>query len=620
MTESLRIFRLEFPEERLTPRVVGTDEMPITNRGLRLTSSRELSAPLRRRIFIARQSIIDAQREGGEFHSFSPQGTAEFLLTAFWLGLQDDPSLAVVFSECVDLLLESQRPSGRWGAESVDLASLDTTLLVYLALKLFGVSPADETMVAARRSFFSAGGFAQISSLTRGYLALFGQLPFESEIKKLEGLLSLDEAISWRRLMQRKLTRQLAPADALVELRSIDQSNAGSPVLVTLAQQSVRGFQTLWNRLRNRLGRQRRFSEHFEHVDKPPSCRTILYEAMGSEGPLGGMGRSPKLQDIFERLKDPVEGVNSIASTDIAIQADCLEAVLLSGMPVVSPSIAKAAHVLCQSWRQRSHKDQTAVLRVAGLVQQAECQNEMLPPPLHVATGGGQSTVGFETEQQIDRLVGDIPKRVASLRATQQRTGSWEGCPLATARALLALATVGIDLKCKKMVDAVRFLRRTQLADGSWQSVQQHAQTVTTAAVVAAAQHVGLAPQDPLIERGSCYLLATQQVGGGWSEQGVGSDATDQNVSASLEVTAQVLNALIDCGYASVPAVAMGIDFLFESDLFSHDADSEGDHCVSLTNVCAMLGTLCRWASLENNREGRRNSVARSLTLLAIHD
>ena len=86
--------------------------------------------------------------------------------------------------------------------------------------------------------------------------------------------------------------------------------------------------------------------------------------------------------------------------------------------------------------------------------------------------------------------------------------------------------------------------------------------------------------------------------------------------SMALEAELQELKL----GGLSSKAVAMGIDFLLESDLFSHDADSEGGRCVSHRDVCAMLGALCRWASLENNREGRRNSVARSLTLLAIHD
>ena len=63
MIESPRIFRPEFPEERRVPRVVGIDDVAVAHRGLRVISCRELSSSLRRCIFVARQSIVDAQRK-----------------------------------------------------------------------------------------------------------------------------------------------------------------------------------------------------------------------------------------------------------------------------------------------------------------------------------------------------------------------------------------------------------------------------------------------------------------------------------------------------------------------------------------------------------------------------
>ena len=90
--------------------------------------------------------------------------------------------------------------------------------------------------------------------------------------------------------------------------------------------------------------------------------------------------------------------------------------------------------------------------------------------------------------------------------------------------------------------------------------------------------------------------------------------------TVSLEVTGCVLSALIESGFASSAEVALGIDFLLESALFDPDSKIDTDGRVSLIDACTVLGTLCRWASFENNGESREKSMAISATRLSIHE
>ena len=183
MIESPKIFRLEIQEEPFVPRVVYSDHAQSQHGMVRVASCHELSAPLRRTILKLRQKILDRQQEDGFFvcaEKTSPQSIAEVLLCSHWLGLQDESTLEPIFSECIARLLEMQGVSGCWTAESAGEDELSSTLLVYFALKRFGISTADRIMVSARQCLLKASGSAKLNHVARGYLALYGVLPFEN--------------------------------------------------------------------------------------------------------------------------------------------------------------------------------------------------------------------------------------------------------------------------------------------------------------------------------------------------------------------------------------------------------------------------------------------------------
>lgn len=625
MIESPKIFRLAIHDEPFTPRLVFSDQPQIVRGSLRFASCYELAAPLRRNILKVRQTILDCQQENGFFtcpQGTTPRSIAEFLLCAYWLGLQVDPSLELIFTECVARLIESQDPSGRWPAEYSDVDPLTTTLLAYLALKLFAVSVAGETMVSARRFLMKSGGFKHLGGLAQGYLALFGEIPFEKLSAVSENEFSPNEEYYWKMLMQQHVHRQLCPSEALVELYVPCTTQTESWTLLCIQQKLNETFRKYWRKLKSKT--------LFKRVlESPPGdaislnrYREIFYSAMANEGPAGELDHSPDLQKLLERLKNHTEGVDAVLMADVSLQAACLESLLLSGLPVDSVAVAKAAKTLGQaSLPEQSHTAQTSGLRAACLVQQADCSDDSLPPPIQLLSRKDVQQVLFEKIPWAEQLVASIPERVCALLATQKRTGSWDHCPVATAEALSALSLAGLDLSHKRMAAALRFLRQSQRVDGSWHSDKAVNRIAATSIVIAAARSTGLASIDPLIVRGASWLIANQQPGGSWSDKTFESiDPLADEGFVSLSNTAVVLGALMDCKYGDNPSVALGIDFLLEADLLLAESDIAADSPMSLAELCPILRALCRWTAVENNRDKKKVPTSGSLELLSILD
>jgi len=624
MIESPRILRLPIPEEWCSPRLLWAEESYAPRGGLRFASCHELAAPLRRRILLARQTIIDSQQESGFFrcpHPLTPRWIAEFLLCAHWLGLQNDLSLEPLFSACVDRLVESQSSSGRWPADVADVDPGETTFLAYFALKVAGFSATDAAIVSARRSLSAMGDFAHFNGVARGYLALFGQVPFGKRCGRRQTALSHGEEKHWQSLMRQNIYRQLSPSLGVVDFYNLDSVNVEPRRFADIKQKLSQPLKQCWKRFWTQMEFTHKPCTSSQAMSTLGGCREVLYSAMAIAGPTDGVHRSAELQNLLERLQNLSADVDLLAPPDVVYQVACLEALLLSGTPVESVVVAKTAKSLCQASFVQSPADQVAALRAACLLQQVDGHDESLPPPLQILPGEELQQAHFEGSQWIGQLLASIPQRTTAVLVTQQRNGSWNHCPRVTADALIALAGAGHGLEHKDVVGALRFLRRSQLADGAWQSLQESERIATTSAVLIAAQSIGIAASDPLISGGVYWLIAQQFPDGSWAESvSDSSDLPSSENYASLKNTARVILALMRCGYENISAVKLGIDLLIEADLFGKDVGGEEDATIPLAEICDILCTLCHWASVENNEDQRRAPAVRNLTLLSVHD
>jgi squalene-hopene/tetraprenyl-beta-curcumene cyclase len=135
-----------------------------------------------------------------------------------------------------------------------------------------------------------------------------------------------------------------------------------------------------------------------------------------------------------------------------------------------------------------------------------------------------------------------------------------------TARCLSMLAQLGETAQTSRAVaDGLAYLRRTQLAEGSWYGRWGLNYIYGTWSVLCALNAVGVDHQDPAIRKAVEWLLSIQNADGGWGE-----DATSyrldykgfEGAPTTASQTAWALLGLMAAGEVGHPAVARGIEYL----------------------------------------------------------
>ncbi len=155
--------------------------------------------------------------------------TSEYLMLHRYLGLDEGK-----FPGMVADILEKQLPNGGWSIWYGDGGDLSTSVEAYFALKIAGLSPADEPLVRARKFILDRGGALKTRVFTRIFLALFGQvgwdgiplLPVEFILLPPWSGFSIYEFSSWTRativplmiIMAKRPVLPLPPEQGVAEL------------------------------------------------------------------------------------------------------------------------------------------------------------------------------------------------------------------------------------------------------------------------------------------------------------------------------------------------------------------------------------------------------------------
>jgi squalene-hopene/tetraprenyl-beta-curcumene cyclase len=138
-----------------------------------------------------------------------------------------------------------------------------------------------------------------------------------------------------------------------------------------------------------------------------------------------------------------------------------------------------------------------------------------------------------------------------------------------TARCVSMLAQLGETVASSKpLADGVDYLRRTQLADGSWYGRWGLNYIYGTWSVLCALHAAGMDHQDPVMRKAVTWLLSIQNEDGGWGE-----DATSYRLDykgfdgapSTASQTAWALLALMAAGEVSNPAVVRGVQYLIDT-------------------------------------------------------
>src|SRR6478752_3475849 len=135
-----------------------------------------------------------------------------------------------------------------------------------------------------------------------------------------------------------------------------------------------------------------------------------------------------------------------------------------------------------------------------------------------------------------------------------------------TARCISMLAQLGETAATSKAVaDGVAYLRRTQLAEGSWYGRWGLNYIYGTWSVLSALNAAGIDHQDPMIRKAVDWLVSIQNKDGGWGEDAV-SYRLDykgfEDAPSTSSQTAWALLGLMAAGQVENPAVVRGVEYL----------------------------------------------------------
>jgi squalene-hopene/tetraprenyl-beta-curcumene cyclase len=115
---------------------------------------------------------------------------------------------------------------------------------------------------------------------------------------------------------------------------------------------------------------------------------------------------------------------------------------------------------------------------------------------------------------------------------------------------------------------ALDYLRRTQLADGSWYGRWGMNYIYGTWSVLCSLNAAGLGPASPMMRKAVDWLASIQNSDGGWGEDGTSYKLDYRGYEpcpSTASQTAWALLGLMAAGATHSPAVARGIDFLLRT-------------------------------------------------------
>ena len=135
-----------------------------------------------------------------------------------------------------------------------------------------------------------------------------------------------------------------------------------------------------------------------------------------------------------------------------------------------------------------------------------------------------------------------------------------------TGRCISMLAQLGETAERNPQVAAgIEYLRRTQLAEGSWYGRWGMNYIYGTWSVLCALNAAGVSHQDPMIRKAADWLVSIQNEDGGWGEDAITyrlDYVGQEHAPTTASQTAWALLGLMAAGEVGHPAVARGVEYL----------------------------------------------------------
>ena len=511
-----------------------------------------------------------------------------------------------------------QGAHGGWPLFHDGAFNLSASVKAYFALKAIGDGPDAAHMRAARDAILAAGGAERANVFTRAQLALFGEVPWRAvPAMPLEIMLlprwfpfNLDRVSYWSRTV-------IAPLLVLMARRPRARNPRGIhiPELFATPPEQVRDW--IRGPYRSPWGRAFRHLDRLLQAGSPllpsrPRARAeraaiaFVTERLNGDDGLGAiypaMANAVMMFDTLGYAPDhPHAAIAWAAVRKLLVVEDeraycqpCLSPVWDTGLAghAIAEADSPASPAVAAANRWLADKQ---VLDVVG--DWARARPDAAPGGWafqyenpHYPDVDDTAVVGMLLHRQGDPAHDVAIERArAWIVAMQGRDGGWGAfdadndhmylnhIPFADHGALLDPSTADVTARCVSFLcqlgapasepavaRALAWLRREQMADGSWFGRWGTNYIYGTWSVLCALNAAGLPHADPAIRRASAFLLETQRGDGGWGEDNdtYAEAPRGRYHRSNPSQTAWALLGLMAAGEAGHPAVARGIAWL----------------------------------------------------------
>ena len=581
---------------------------------------------LEKSIFAATQGLLGYRQSDGHFvFELEADSTipSEYVLLRHYLA---EPVDSVLEAKIANYLRRSQGDHGGWPLVQDGPFEMSASVKSYFALKMIG-DPVDAPhMIRAREAIRSRGGAANVNVFTRFLLALYGVLtwravpvlPIEIMLLPMWSPFHLNKISYWARttIVPLMVLTALKPQAKNPKGVGIDELFLQDPKSVGMTAKAPHqswGWFALFRALDVILRkieplfpkklRQRAIDQAVAFIEErlngedglgaiyPPMANTVMmYEAFGkpADYPPRAITRRgiDKLLVIGEHEAYCQPCVSPVWDTGLTCHA-LIEAGGTEVLPQTRQALdwlvpkqvldikgdwaVKRPDVRPGGWAFQYNNahypdlDDTAVVVMA--MDRARKQSGGTEYDIAIARGrewieGMQSRDGGWAAFDVNNLeyyLNNIPfsDHGALLDPPTEDV---------TARCISMLAQLGeTAANSKTMADGIDYLRRTQLAEGSWYGRWGLNYIYGTWSVLCALNVAGIGHHDPMIRKAADWLLSIQNRDGGWGEDAVSYRLVYRGFEAAPSTSSQTAWALLGLmavGEVGNPAVARGVEYL----------------------------------------------------------
>lgn len=582
---------------------------------------------LDRGIAAATRALLDCQKPEGEW-CFELEADAtipsEYVLLRHYLG---EPVDAALESKIAVYLRRTQSSRhGGWALFQDGAFDISATVKAYFALKMIG-DPVDAPhMARARQEIRSRGGAGRANVFTKLMLALYGFIPWRAvPVMPAEIMLfpkwfpfHLDKISYWSRtvivpllvLMHLKPTARnaknvridelfLEPPATLGPAPKAPQQNAALFWFFRIADELLRLSEPVFSKWKRQQAIDSAVAWTVERLNGEDGLGAI-YPAMANSVMMFAALGHPEDYPPRATARRSIEKL-IILHDDYAYVQPCVSPIWDTGL---------ASHALLETGDAEAQARVTKALQWLEPKQVLDVKGDWVARRPHVRPGGwafqyanphypdvDDTAVVALAMDRAQGLDPNIDHREAISRARewvlglQSENGAWGAfdadneyhylnhIPFADHGALLDPPTEDVTARCVSMLAqlgdtpqnspavaaAVDYLKRTQLAEGSWYGRWGMNYIYGTWSVLCALHAAGVDDHAPEMRKAAAWLISIQNADGGWGEDGASYKLDYRGyepAASTASQTAWALLGLMATGDINEPAVQRGIEYL----------------------------------------------------------